>query len=104
MRPYARLVLTVEHDCFILAPCTLHPHDHAPGATPPEPVELALNDTDITNAIRVKYIIESPDVPPESETVESSKENSGSDEPTTPSRVSFLTPGKLRDEDVRGRS
>ncbi|KAF9333845.1 hypothetical protein BG006_003049 [Podila minutissima] len=93
VRPYARLVLTVEHDCFILAPCALHPHDHAPGATPPEPVELALNDTDITKAIRVKYIVESPDVPPKSETVESSKENSGSYEPTTPSRISFLTPG-----------
>ncbi|KAG0033853.1 hypothetical protein BGZ82_005965 [Podila clonocystis] len=93
VRPYTRLVLTVEHDCFILAPCAPHPYDHPTSATPPEPA-LALNDTDITKAIRVKYRIESPDASSESQAVENNQENTGSDGPEAkPSRVSFLTPG-----------
>ncbi|KAG0331107.1 hypothetical protein BG000_011196 [Podila horticola] len=90
VRPYTRLVLTVEHDCFILAPFTPHPQGHPPG-TPPEP-ELSLNDADVTKAIRVKYRVDSPDAPG-SETVDNNQENTVPDGPATPSRVSFLTPG-----------
>lgn len=92
VRPYARLVLTVEHDCFILAPYAPCPsHDNLP-EVPPVPSELALND-DVTKAIQVKYRV-APDVPPltpETEAGESNQENRQSDgSDASPSRVSFV--------------
>lgn len=91
VRPYARLVLTVEPDCFILAPYAPSlSHDSPPEA--PGPSELTLSDTDVTKAIRVKYRI-APDLPPftpETEIGESNQENRQSDGSEALSRVSFL--------------
>ncbi|KFH65827.1 hypothetical protein MVEG_07930 [Podila verticillata NRRL 6337] len=104
VRPYARLVLTVEQDCFILAPYAPSPTHDNPPAAPPVPSELALNDTDVTKAIQVKYRV-APDVPPltpETEADESNQENRQSDgSDASPSRVSFVPGSYMRSSTAR---